>query len=165
MVSRGTHGPRTYVPRLWLIDLVKLGYSFNVHAWLPFCIAIWICIVKNPDAPFKCWKQDRWLVIKWLSSVWCTSLFLHYNQSRPPCINFGAADLTICSLCCSKNKFTLNRRNDILLLCNSFSLNMLRTDLQYSFSVSILCSMCTNDNPMVRFYGKLSLSSWFDNQQ
>ena len=26
-----THGPQTYVRRLWLIVLVNLGYSFNVQ--------------------------------------------------------------------------------------------------------------------------------------
>ena len=26
-----THSPHTYFQRLWLIDLIKLGYSFNNH--------------------------------------------------------------------------------------------------------------------------------------
>ena len=43
--------------------LVNLRYSFNVHTWLPLCVALWIGIVKNPDAPSKRWKEDRWLVI------------------------------------------------------------------------------------------------------
>ena len=27
-----THGPETYVGRLWLTEFIKLGYSLNVHA-------------------------------------------------------------------------------------------------------------------------------------
>ena len=37
---RCTHGPQTYVPRSWLIVLVNLGYSFNVHVRLPLCVAM-----------------------------------------------------------------------------------------------------------------------------
>ena len=37
---RRTHGPETYVRKPWLIVLVNLGYSFNVHASLPLCVAI-----------------------------------------------------------------------------------------------------------------------------
>ena len=32
ITHRSTHGPQTYVRRPWLIVLIKLGYSFNVHA-------------------------------------------------------------------------------------------------------------------------------------
>ena len=37
---RRIHSPQTYVRRPWLIVLVNLGYSFNVHACLPLCVAI-----------------------------------------------------------------------------------------------------------------------------
>ena len=40
--------PRPATVPTWLIDLVKLGYSFNVHAWLLLCVALWIGIMKNP---------------------------------------------------------------------------------------------------------------------
>ena len=69
-VHRHTKGPWTYVRRLWLMKFMKLGYSFNVHAWLPLCVAIWIGIVKNPDAPSKCWKEGRRLVITRLYLMW-----------------------------------------------------------------------------------------------
>ena len=69
---RRTHSLRTYVWRLrpWLIN----GYSFNVHAWLPLCMPIWIGIVKHPDAPgweiAGCsWMGDRHLGIMGLYSV------------------------------------------------------------------------------------------------
>ena len=35
-----THGPQTYVRGPWLIVLENLGYSFNVQAWLPLCVAM-----------------------------------------------------------------------------------------------------------------------------
>ena len=54
----------------WLIDLVKLRYSFNVHAWLPLCVAIRVSIVKNLDAPSKCWKEVSLMVTKRLYSMW-----------------------------------------------------------------------------------------------
>ena len=48
-----------------VVDCIgKLGYSFSVHAWLPLCVAL-SQIVKNPDAPSKRWKEDRWLAITW----------------------------------------------------------------------------------------------------
>ena len=65
-----THDPLTYDPRPCLIHLVKLGYSLNVHAWLPFWVAISIGIMENPNAPSKCWKEDCWLVITWLCLMW-----------------------------------------------------------------------------------------------
>ena len=37
---RRTHGPQTYIRRLWLIVLVNLYQSFNVRAWIPLCVAI-----------------------------------------------------------------------------------------------------------------------------
>ena len=42
-----------------MIDLVKL--VINGHVWLPrLCVARWISIVKNPDAPFKCFQSCQW---------------------------------------------------------------------------------------------------------
>ena len=35
------------------MEFIKLWYSFIVHAWLPLCMAKWIGIVKNVDAPSK----------------------------------------------------------------------------------------------------------------
>ena len=32
MSHRPTDVPQTFVQKLWLIDLVKLGYSFKIHA-------------------------------------------------------------------------------------------------------------------------------------
>ena len=32
--------PKTDVRRPWLMMSVNLGYSFNVHAWLPLCVAM-----------------------------------------------------------------------------------------------------------------------------
>ena len=80
------HGSRTYVWSLWLFDLVELRYSFNVHAWLPLCMAIWIGILKNPDAPFKCWKEDCRLAITHFYSLW---LLPHSNAM----INHGLRGL------------------------------------------------------------------------
>ena len=39
---RHTHHPQTYVRKPWLIVLENLGYSSNVHAWLPlYESALW----------------------------------------------------------------------------------------------------------------------------
>ena len=43
--------------------MVMYGYSFTVHAWLPLCVAIWISILKKPDAPSRHWKENRRFVI------------------------------------------------------------------------------------------------------
>ena len=40
MYHRRSHSPETYVRKPWLIVMVKLGYSFNVHASLPLCVVI-----------------------------------------------------------------------------------------------------------------------------
>ena len=48
-------------------ETVVDGCSFNV--WLPLCVAIWIGIVKNPDAPSKRWKEDpHWLIRGYIQS-------------------------------------------------------------------------------------------------
>ena len=62
---RRIHGPQTYVRRPWLIVSINFGYSMHdcPSAWLL------VSIVKNPDAPSKCWKEDRWLVITWFHSM------------------------------------------------------------------------------------------------
>ena len=39
-MHRRTHGLQTYGRRPWLIVLVNLDYSFNVHAWLPLRVSI-----------------------------------------------------------------------------------------------------------------------------
>ena len=63
------HGPRTYVRRPWLMEFIKLGYSLIDHAWLLFCVAIWMGIVKNLDAPPTHRKEGRQLVITWLYAM------------------------------------------------------------------------------------------------
>ena len=62
---RRIHGPQTYVRRPWLIVSINFGYSMHdcPSAWLL------VSIVKNPDAPSKCWKEDRWLLITWFHSM------------------------------------------------------------------------------------------------
>ena len=59
----------TYVRRPWLMEFIKLRYSFNVHAWLPLCVAIWISILKNTDAPSKHCKGRLQLVGSQLYSM------------------------------------------------------------------------------------------------
>ena len=49
------HGPQAYVRRPWLIVSINFGYSTHdcPSGWLL------VSIVKNPDVPSKCWKEDR----------------------------------------------------------------------------------------------------------
>ena len=79
---RSTHSPLTYVQRPW-IDLIKLRYSFSIHAWLPLCVAIWIALSRT------FWKEDAsvadWLFTR-LSSMWLLPCF-NTDQSRPSCIS------------------------------------------------------------------------------
>ena len=59
---RFTQGPQTSVRRPHVVDCVVTSDIHSMFildcpsAWL------WVSIVKNPDAPSKCWKEDRWLV-------------------------------------------------------------------------------------------------------
>ena len=80
--------PKTYVRRPWLIVSVNLGYSFNVHAWLPLRVATskqWRTRMLLPNA-------GSGIVVSFNVLVYRLSW---HDQSRPPCIRSGAVGVTM----------------------------------------------------------------------
>ena len=80
---------RTYVWRWWLIDWVKYGYSFHVHAWLPLYAwlyesALWRTWMLLPSAGRKVafWlygfiKCDYFRVL----TLWSTKASMHFYEA------------------------------------------------------------------------------------
>ena len=83
---------------------------FGGHGWLtwifiqysarlPLCVAIWISIVKNRDAPSKHWKEGGRLVITRLYSMWLLPCSNAMIKSQPPCISSGDMGMTMTKHC------------------------------------------------------------------
>ena len=122
-----THGSQTYVQKEWLIVLVNIGYSFNVHAWLPLYMAIWIVIMKNTNAPSEGWKVDSWLVITWL---YCANLQVFITWSITASMHkFGAEGLTMGNT--RLLKFKLFILSNVIKLCLDFS------DAKFDFAIQL----------------------------
>ena len=52
------HDVQTYVRMPWLIVFVNIGYSFNVHARLPLCVAM-SKHCEEPGCSLQTPKEDR----------------------------------------------------------------------------------------------------------
>ena len=81
-----TYGPQNYIWRPWLIVLVNLWYSFNVHARLPLCMAInEHC--EEPRCSFQTRERKSLIGCYMVKISVLTYRFSWHNQTRPLCIS------------------------------------------------------------------------------
>ena len=88
---RRTHDLQTYVQRPWLIVSVNLGYSFNVHAWLPLRVAM----SQHCEESFET-LEARSLVSLLRGFIQCASIQVIIARSITASVHkFGAVSMTM----------------------------------------------------------------------